>query len=144
MPFTAVRAADSKLNLEISLISRVSLIALVISGATLFGLVTDANAQHMARQSGVVTLVVQPQIDLQEHGPELVLKVRLAQGTSVKLWESSSCSFPRDDGKTFTASGTYTVPLQDFSAEGEQAYACAVSSDGLLRASIPLQNGSLP
>jgi hypothetical protein len=96
-------------------------------------------AQRRMSQSGNLTLIVQPQIQLQEHGTDVVLKIRLAEGVNVKLWGSNSCGYPNEESKTFTASGTYTVSLQSLSAQGS-TYTCAVSSDGLLKASMLLQN----
>jgi len=139
MQFTSVCARDSKVNFRTSLVFRGCLIVVLLLGATLFCFVTDAEAQGQMRQSGNVRLIIQPQIQLQEHGTDVVLKIRLAEGTNVKLWASNSCAFPKDDSKIFTASGSYTVSVRNLSAQG-QAYACAASSDGLLKASIPLQH----
>lgn len=136
MQFTFLRGR-SKLKVRINIISRTCLIVLPVLAATLSCFVTDARAQRVAKQSGYVTLIVRPQIELQEHGTDVVLKIRLAEGTNVKLWGSDSCEFSKDQGKTFAASGIYTVSLEDLS-QGP-AYACAVSSDGLLKASILLQ-----
>ena len=102
-------------------------------------LVPDAGAQVQARQTGNLTLNIQPQIELQVQGTDVILKIRLVQGTTAKLWGDNSCGLPKENGTTFTASGTYTISVQNLAAQG-QAYACAGSSDGLMRASIPLQN----
>jgi hypothetical protein len=117
-----------------------SVIVVLVLGATLFCFAKNARtAQRQMGQSANLTLIVRPQIQLQEQGTDLVLKIRLAEGTSVKLWGSNSCGSPTDDSKTFIASGTYTIAVQNLSLQGA-TYACAVSSDGLLKASILLQN----
>jgi len=139
MQSISIRADDPKCNCKARLAySRYFLVALLLV-ATLCLFVMDARAQHQIRQSGTLTLVIRPQIELQESGTDLVLKIRLAEGTNVKLWAGNSCDSPSDDSKNFSASGTYRVSLQDLSTEGK-AYVCAASSDGLLKGSRPLQN----
>ena len=139
MQFTSVCADDSKFNFRTSLVRRGCLIVVLLLGATLFRFVTEVGAQRQMKQSGNLTLIIQPQIQLQEQGTDVILKIRLVEGTTAKLWGDNSCGLPKDNGRTFTASGTYTISVQNLSAQG-QAYACAVSSDDLLKASIRLQN----
>ena len=139
MQFTSVCVGDSEFNFRKFLVHRGYSIVVLLLGATLFCFVTDMEAQRQIRQPGNLTLIVHPEVQLQEQGTDVILKIRLAQGTNAKLWGDNSCGFPKDNGRTFTASGTYTISVQNLSARG-QTYACAVSSDGLLKASIPLQN----
>lgn len=137
MKFTSVCSGDSKFNFRTSLDRSRCLIVALLLGAVL--LVPDAGAQVQTKQTGNVTLTIQPQIQLQEQGTDVILKIRLVQGTTAKLWGDNSCGLPKDNGKTITASGTYTISVKNLAAQG-QAYACAASSDGILKASIPLQN----
>jgi hypothetical protein len=139
MRFTSVCTVDSRVNFRAAAIRTRCLVVVLLLGAALFYFVLDAGAQHQATQNGNLTLTIHPQIQLQEQGTDLVLKIRLAEGTSVKLWGSNSCGSPTDDSKTFIASGTYTTAVQNLSLQGA-AYACAVSSDGFLKASLLLQN----
>jgi hypothetical protein len=96
-------------------------------------------AQHQSRQSGSLTLTIQPQIQLEEQGEDVVLKIRLAPGSNAKLWADASCGLPTESAATYSASGTYSVPVQNLAPQN-QAYACSLSSDGVLKASIPLGN----
>jgi len=115
------------------------LIVVLLLSAVLFYFVPDAGAQLQTERNGNLTLTIEPQIELQERGTNVILKIRLAQGSNARMWGDNSCGFPKDNARTFTASGTYTVSVQNLSSQG-QAYACAASSDGILKASIPLQN----
>ena len=137
MQFASVCPGDSKFSFRTFLVRSGSLIVVLLLGAVL--LVPDAGAQFQTKETGTLTLTIQPQIQLQVQGTDVILKIRLAQGTNAKLWGDNSCGLPRENGTTFTASGTYTISVQNLAAQG-QAYACAVSSDGLLKALIPLQN----
>ena len=137
MQFTSVCPGDSKFNFRTLHVRGGYLIVVLLLGAVL--LVPDAGAQFQTKETGTLTLTIQPQIQLQVQGTDVILKIRLAQGTNAKLWGDNSCGLPKENGPTFTTSGTYTISVQNLAAQG-QAYACAVSSDGLLKALIPLQN----
>jgi Na+-transporting NADH:ubiquinone oxidoreductase subunit NqrB len=139
MQFTFVCPGKSKLNSRTSFILRGFLLVVLLLSPALFYFVKDVEAQGRVKQSGNLTLIIHPQIQLQEVGTEVILKIRLEQGTNAKLWGDNSCEVPKKDGTTFTASGTYTISVQNLAAQ-KQAYACAVSSDGLLKASIALKN----
>jgi hypothetical protein len=140
MQFTSVCAGDPQFEWRPRLLDSRCFIVILLLGTMPFCFLKNARAaQRRMSQSGNLTLIVQPQIQLQEHGTDVVLKIRLAEGVNVKLWGSNSYEYPNEESKTFTASGTYTVSLQSLSAQGS-TYACAVSSDGLLKASMLLQN----
>jgi hypothetical protein len=140
MELTSFFAGYSKFNFRIKPVHRGCLSVVVLLGWALFCFVNNARAaQRQMTESGNLKLVIRPQIQLQKQGTDVVLKIRLAEGTNVKLWASNSCGFPKDDSKTFTASGTYAVAVQNLSTQG-QGYVCAISSDDLLKASIPLHN----
>jgi len=113
-------------------------VSLLFLGAAIILCVIDTSAQRQMTQSGMMTVIIRPQIELQQQGTDVTLKVRLGPGTNVKLWADNPCGLARADSQTFTASGTYSVSLQNL-APTEQAYVCAASSDGFLKASLLLQ-----
>jgi hypothetical protein len=102
-------------------------------------LVLDARAQIQTKQTGNLTLSIKPQIQLQVQGADVILRIRLSQGTNAKVWGDNSCGLPKENGATFTTSGTYSLSVQNLQGQG-QSFACAASSDGLLMASIPFKN----
>jgi hypothetical protein len=139
MQFTSFCPDNSESNFRNSAVRSGCLIVVLLLGGVLFYFVPDAGAQIQTKQNGNLTLTIQPQIQLQEQGTNVILKIRLAQGTNARLWGDNSCGLPKDNGTIVTVSGTYTISVQNLAGQG-QAYACAASSDDILKASIPLQN----
>ncbi|HLJ14029.1 MAG TPA: hypothetical protein VKV15_05990 [Bryobacteraceae bacterium] len=111
-------------------------IVLIFVCGALLQLGAATGAQTQRQENGNLRITVNPQIQLEAQGADLVLKIRLAPGTSVTLWADDACGSP-GSGSTFSSSGTYRVAVQNFAAQGH-VYACAASSDGLLAASIHL------
>jgi len=128
-----------KPTFRVSLARSRCLIVMLCLSTTPFCFATATEAQHQGKQTANLTLTIQPQMQLEKKGANLVLKIRLAPGADAKLWGDNSCGLPKDNYTTFTASGTYQVSVQNLTALG-QAYVCAASSDGRLKASIRLQN----
>jgi hypothetical protein len=85
---------------------------------------------------------------LERQNDNVILKVRLARGVAVSLWADKSCTAPAVESYIITASGTYTIPLnqinQGLNAEAaDQGSICLQSSDGVLRRSLPVIEGAL-
>ena len=62
----------------------------------------------------------------------VVVKVRLAPGTQVKVWAEDSCGTPAANGQVIAASGTYTIALEVIAGTGK-ANVCLDSTDGSIR-----------
>jgi len=66
----------------------------------------------------------------------VVVKVRLASGTLVKVWAEDSCGSPSPSGHVIATSGTHTIPLGEMDGLGK-ANVCLSSSDGSLHTILP-------
>jgi hypothetical protein len=91
-----------------------------------------------------LVLHVQPEELLQARNGSVVLKIRLARGTTARLWAASSCASPSAESQVIMASGTYTIPnntltpVRSSSAPGTMQV-CLLSSDGVLHDSIAVE-----
>ena len=105
----------------------------VLSLALIAGLSVVRFTAAQQQKATTLTVGVQPQLLLVQQGSNVILKIRLAHGVTAELWADNSCDTPRNNAMTFSASGTYTIPVQSIKGHGEQ-YACVLSSDGQQRA----------
>jgi hypothetical protein len=68
----------------------------------------------------------------------VLVKVRLAPGTQVKVWAEDSCGSPAK-GQVIAASGTYTIPLIGINGTWKTDV-CLVFSDGSIRTFLPVRH----
>lgn len=90
-----------------------------------------------ARVTNRVIVVIQEQQALVQQGSDMLLKVRLAPGVSARVWVDVSCDTPNEGARIITQSGSYVLPIAS-SQDGGNSY-CMVSSDGQLRAAVPIR-----
>ena len=91
---------------------------------------------------------VAPEDLLQIQNGSVVLKIRLAGGTTARLWEAQSCTFPSSESQAIVASGTYTIPLNTLTPVSSNPIpstmqVCLASSDGVLNDSRPVDISSV-
>ncbi len=67
----------------------------------------------------------------------VLVKVRLASGTQVKVWAEDSCGSPSPNGHVIATSGTHTILLGEMDGLGK-ANVCLSSSDGSLHTILPV------
>jgi hypothetical protein len=111
----------------------------------LAGLMRVAPLLYAKFRSVTSTLMVQvgEASQLEFQNDNVIVKVRLAPGVAVTLWREKACTTPADESYIITASGTYTIPLNQIKqgqvvAGDEQGSICLQSSDGVLRHSRPV------
>jgi hypothetical protein len=100
---------------------------------------------HAEGRTVTTTLILQVaeagQFELQNDN--VIVKLRLAPGVAVSLWGDKDCATPADESYIITASGTFTIPLNQIkqgqkAAGDDEASLCLQSSDGVLRRSLPV------
>jgi hypothetical protein len=89
-------------------------------------------------------LQVRPEESLQAQYGGVLLKIRLARGTTAQLWAADACTAPPAQPYVIATSGVYSIPfsaLIPVSNEGSQTttQVCLVSSDGLLHDSLSVE-----
>jgi hypothetical protein len=103
---------------------------------------------HLYAQSRTATasliLQVRPEELLQEQNGGVVLKIRLARGTTARLWAANSCTSPSPQSHVLTISGIYNIPLSAFTPVSDNptpstTQVCLLSSDGVLHDSLPVE-----
>ena len=57
-----------------------------------------------------LALQVRPEELLQDQNGSVVLKIRLARGTTAGLWAANSCTSPSPQSHVITMSGIYSIP----------------------------------
>ena len=106
------------------------------------------SAQSLQAQGRVAAtsllLRVAPQEQMELQGDALAVKIRLARGTTARLWMANACTSPSSESQVITASGAYTIPLNTMTEvssgpNGSTAQVCLMSSDGMLSDSRPVQ-----
>jgi hypothetical protein len=109
------------------------------------GLLRVASLLHAQSRTATTTLIVRVAEAglLEQQNDNVIVKLRLAPGVAVSLWGDKSCAAPADESYVITASGTYTIPLNQLKqmqkAEGDdKGSICLQSSDGVLRRSLPV------
>ena len=85
---------------------------------------------------------------LELQNDSVVVKLRLTPGVAVSLWGDKACATPAYESYIITASGTYTIPLNEIkqgqNSEGADIGSiCLQSSDGVLHRSLPAKGGAL-
>jgi hypothetical protein len=97
-----------------------------------------ANSADVART--VLTVTIRPALALTVVGDEtLVLKIRLGTSSRAFLWRDSVCETAPVNGYLISESGTYSVSIA--AIEGDGTKVCVGTSDGTLRASVPVSVG---
>jgi hypothetical protein len=117
----------------------------------LLGLLRVAPLLHAKSYSVTTTLTVHVEeaSQLEFQNDNVIVKVRLTPGVAASLWGERACTTPADESYIITASGTYTIPLNQIkqarkAAGDEDGSLCLQSSDGVLRHSLPVIGGALP
>jgi len=121
-------------------------------GLLLLGLLSVAPPlQAQKSRTATTTLVLQVAeaglLELQNDS--VILKLRLTPGVAVSLWGEKACTTPAYESHIITASGTYTIPLNEIkqgqNSEGADIGSiCLQSSDGVLHRSLPAKGRTLP
>jgi len=90
-----------------------------------------------------LVLRVRPEELLQDQSGSVVVKIRLARGTTARLWAANSCISPSPESHVITLSGTYTIPHDAFTPVSSPSFGpvqvCLASSDGVLHDSLPVE-----
>ena len=86
--------------------------------------------------SSRLSVTIDEQMEMKIVNADLVLKIRLSNGVTAKLWTDQQCHIPPSDSLTFEHSGTYTIHLGK--NDPLPHLACANSSDGRLSSSLLL------
>ncbi len=118
-------------NAELALVA-----ALLACAAQLYG--------QSRTTTSSLTLQVHPEELLQAQSGSVLLKIRLARGTTARLWAANTCTSPSPQSHVITMSGVYSIPFSSLAAvSGESGrpmmLACLVSSDGALSDSVPIE-----
>jgi hypothetical protein len=115
----------------------------------LVGFLGVAPLLHAKSRTVTSTLTVQVaeagQLEFQNDN--VIVKLRLTPGVAASLWGDKACTTPADESYIITASGTYTIPLNQIkqgqkAAGEEQGSICLQSSDGVLRRSLLITGGA--
>jgi hypothetical protein len=90
-----------------------------------------------------LVLRVRPEELLQEQNGSVLLKIRLARGTTARLWAANSCTSPSPESQVIIFSGNYTIPLNTLTPVSSDlapgaTHVCLMSSDGVLNDSVPV------
>jgi hypothetical protein len=90
-----------------------------------------------------LVLQVRPEELLQDQNGSVVLKIRLARGTTARLWAANSCTSPSPESQVITMSGIYSIPLNALrpvisDPNSSASHVCLLSSDGVLNDSLPV------
>jgi hypothetical protein len=120
-------------------------------GLLLVGLLRVAPPLYAQRTRTVTTTLILQVAEaglLELRNDSVVVKLRLTPGVAVNLWGDKACTTPAYESYIITASGTYTIPLNEIkqgqNSEGaDLGSICLQSSDGVLRRSLPAQGGAL-
>jgi len=94
--------------------------------------------------SGSLVLQIRPEELLQNQEGGVKLKIRLAPGTTARLWAADSCTSPAQTSQVFSLSGVYSIPLSSFALaisnpSPSAVRVCLASSDGALEDSVPAE-----
>jgi hypothetical protein len=103
----------------------------------LLALSTMAHGAHAVATSRL-TVVIREQQELVRQGNNILFRVRLSPGVSAMVWVDANCTSPIENVTTITQSGSYLLPIASLQGRGN-AYSCMVSSDGELRAAVPIR-----
>jgi hypothetical protein len=104
--------------------------------------ITQLYAQNRTA-TGSLVLQVRPEERLEDQNGIVALKIRLAGGTTARLWAADSCTSPSPQSQVITMSGIYSIPHSALTpvinnpGSGTMRV-CLASSDGLLNDSLPV------
>jgi hypothetical protein len=119
-------------------------------GLLLVGLLRVAPPLYAKSRSVTTTLILQvaeaSQLELQNDN--VIVKLRLTRGVAANVWGDKACTTPAYESYIITASGTYSIPLNEINlgpnSEGaDKGSICLQSSDGVLHSSLPASDGTL-
>lgn len=118
---------------------RAALIGLIL----LQGSAALLHAQSRTASSAVV-LQVRPEERLEEQLGRVILRIRIARGTTARIWAANSCAASSFESQVITQSGNYSFPLSALTGESSHPGAdalqvCLTSSDGALSDSLPVE-----
>lgn len=121
-------------------------------GLLLVGLLKVAPPLHAQKSRTVTTTLVLQVAEaglLELQNDSVIVKLRLSPGVAVSLWGDKACTAPASESHIITASGTYTIRLNEIkqgqNSEGADIGSiCLQSSDGVLHRSLPAEGGALP
>ncbi len=109
-------------------------------------LLTGLNQLYAQGRTATPSLVLQvrPEELLQDQNGSVVLKIRLARGTTARLWAANSCTTPSPPSHVITMSGIYSIPHRVLTPvisnpSPSMMRVCLVSSDGALNDSLPVE-----
>ena len=111
-------------------------------------LVLLSSVPQLYAQRGMVTdslvLRVRPEVLLQDQNGTVLVKIRLARGTTARLWAANSCTSPSPESHFIALSGVYTIPQSALTPVSGNPISgatrvCLASSDGVLYDSLPVQ-----
>jgi hypothetical protein len=101
--------------------------------------------QHAQSRTATASLVLQvrPEELLQDQNGSVILKIRLARGTTARLWAANSCTSPSPESQVITKSGIYSIPFNTLrpaisDPNSSASHVCLLSSDGMLSDSLPV------
>ena len=118
------------------------MVAALISVILLLTGVTQLYAQGRTAGTSLV-LQVRAEDLLQEQNGSVGLKIRLARGTTARLWAANSCTSPSPESQVIAVSGIYSIPfnvLRPMISGSNRSVnqVCLLSSDGMLSDSLPV------
>jgi hypothetical protein len=104
--------------------------------------ITQLYAQNRTATASLVLQVRSEEV-LQEQNGVVALKIRLARGTTARLWATNFCTSPPPESQVITQSGYYSIPLSGLrpmisEPNSGASLVCLQSSDGMLSDSLPV------
>ena len=118
-------------------VAALSSVAVLMFGTSL------VNCQGQATSASLV-LQVQAEALLRAGNGNIALKIRLDRGATANLWAGDACGVPPAESRLITISGSYIMPLATLQrptvANSSSHLVCLLSSDGILRESLPVDS----
>jgi len=120
-----------------------TLVGLLLAGLLRIALPIYAESRTIA---ATLMLQVREAGQLEVQNDNIVVKLRLTRGVAVNLWSDKVCTAPPYESYIITASGTYSIPLNEVSkiedsAGADTSFICLQSSDGVLHSSLQAAGG---
>lgn len=116
--------------------------AMLIVGIALLAGAPQLHAQGRIATASLV-LQVRPQEFMKDLNGSVSVKIRLARGTTARLWAANSCISPSSESQIIAVSGIYTIPYSALtpvsSPNSGATEVCLESSDGSLHDSLPVE-----
>ena len=87
---------------------------------------------------------MRPEVLLQNQNGAVLVKIRLARGTTARLWAANTCTSPSPESHFIAQSGIYTIPHSALTPVSSNPISgatqvCLASSDGVLNDSLPVE-----